>query len=175
MRCRTTLRGSLVALAMVGMVLPTWSFATETVTQPIRPAISVIDVALGEDGSLRGQVLDLQGVPAADTTVAVVHQGEVVATMQTDSQGRYSVAGLNTGLYQVVTEDGITVCRVWTAKTAPPSAQPEALVIDGNHMMRAGMHGRPWGSFLSNPWVLGGIVAAAIAIPLALDKKSSSP
>jgi hypothetical protein len=28
--------------------------------------------------------------------------------------------------------------------------------------------------FLSNPWVLGGIVAAAIAIPLALDDDDAS-
>ncbi len=31
-----------------------------------------------------------------------------------------------------------------------------------------GRFGRGRSSFLSNPWVLGGIVAAAIAIPLAI-------
>jgi hypothetical protein len=174
MGCKITLRGSLVALAMVSMMLPPRGFATQPADDNARPTISIIDVALAEDGSLNGQVLDLQGVPAAGATVAVVHQGEVVATVQTDSQGRYSVSGLNTGLYQVVTAQGITVCRVWTAKAAPPAAQAEALVIDGAHLMRGGLHGRPWGSFLSNPWVLGGIVAAAIAIPLALDRKNGS-
>ena len=174
MTSKMTLRGSLVALAMVSMLLPHPGLATEPVAENVKPSLSIVDVTLAEDGSLSGQVMDLQGVPVASTTVAVVRQGEVVATVQTDSQGRYSVSGLNTGLYQVVTEQGITVCRVWTAKAAPPSAQAEALVIDGAHTMRGGMGGRPWGSFLSNPWVLGGIVAAAIAIPLALDKKSGS-
>jgi hypothetical protein len=174
MRSKLTLRGSLVALAMVSMLLPHRGLATEPVAENVRPSISIVDVALAEDGSLSGQVMDLQGVPVASTTVAVVRQGEVVATVQTDSQGRYSVSGLNTGLYQVVTEQGITVCRVWSAKAAPPSAQAEALVIDGTHTMRGVMGGRPWGSILSNPWVLGGIVAAAIAIPLALDKKDGS-
>jgi hypothetical protein len=174
MRSKMTLRGSLVALAMVSMLLPHRGLATEPVAENVKPSISIVDVALAEDGSLSGQVMDLQGVPVASTTVAVVRQGEVVATVQTDSQGRYSVSGLNTGLYQVVTEQGITVCRVWSAKAAPPSAQAEALVIDGTHTMRGVMGGRPWGSILSNPWVLGGIVAAAIAIPLALDKKDGS-
>jgi hypothetical protein len=159
---------------MVSMLLPQLGLAMEPVADSAKPAISIVDVALAEDGNLSGQVMDLQGVPLASTTVAVVRQGEVVATVQTDSQGRYSVSGLNTGLYQVVTEQGLTVCRVWTAKAAPPSAQAEALVIDGTYTVRGGMGGRPWGPFLSNPWVLGGIVAAAIAVPLALDKKSGS-
>lgn len=174
MKSRITLRGILVALAAVSMLLPTSSFATEPIADHARSAISIIDVALGEDGSLRGQVLDLQGAPMTQTTVAVVQQGKVLATTQTDAQGRYTFNGMNTGFYQVVTDQGLTVCRVWTAETAPPSALTETLVVDGLQTVRGGMNGRPWGSFLSNPWVLGGIVAAAIAIPLALDKKSSS-
>ncbi len=175
MKSSITLRGILVALATVSMMLPTSGFAMEPIAEHARSAISIIDVALGEDGSLHGQVLDLQGAPMTQTTVAVVQQGEVLATTQTDAQGRYTFDGMNTGLYQVVTDQGLTVCRVWTAETAPPSALAETLVVDGLQTVRGGMNGRSWGSFLSNPWVLGGIVAAAIAIPLALDKKSSSP
>jgi hypothetical protein len=175
MKARLSLRGALVALALVNMMLPSSGFATEPIAEHARSAVSIIDVALSEDGILRGQVLDLQGAPMMQTTVAVVQQGEVMATTQTDAQGRYTFDGLNTGLYQVVTEQGLTVCRVWTAEAAPPSALAETLVVDGLQTVRGGMSGRPWGSFLSNPWVLGGIVAAAIAVPLALDKKSSSP
>jgi hypothetical protein len=173
MKSMKYLRGGLTALAMVGMMLPRFGLATESVPENTKPAISIIDVALHQDGTLRGQVLDVQGIPAAETTVAVVHQGEVVATVRTDRQGRYSVDGLKTGLYQVVTDQGITVCRVWNAKVAPPSAQTEALVIDGTHVMRGHLGGRSLGALLSNPWVLGAIVAAAIAIPLALDDKKS--
>ncbi len=174
MKSRITLRGTLVALAVFGMMLPTAGLATEPIADHARARVSIIDVSLGEDGNLRGQVLDLQGAPMTETTVAVVQHGEILATTQTDAQGRYSFAGLNTGLYQVITDHGLTVCRVWAAETAPPSALAETLVVDGLQTVRGGMHGRSWGSFLSNPWVLGGIVAAAIAIPLALDKKSSS-
>ncbi|TVS07967.1 MAG: carboxypeptidase regulatory-like domain-containing protein [Planctomycetaceae bacterium] len=174
MKSKITLRGILVALATVSMMLPTSGFAMEPIAEHASPSISIIDVALSEDGSLRGQVLDLQGTPMTQTTVAVVQQGNVLATTQTDAQGRYTFNEMNTGFYQVVTDQGLTVCRVWTAETAPPSALAETLVVDGLQTVRGGMNGRPWGSFLSNPWVLGGIVAAAIAIPLALDKKSSS-
>lgn len=174
MKSRITLRGTLVALATVSMMLPTSGFAMEPIAESARASINIMDVALDKDGNLLGQVLDLQGVPMAQTTVAVVQQGEVLATTQTDAQGRYTFAGMKTGFYQVVTDQGLTVCRVWTAETAPPSALTETLVVDGLQTVRGGMNGRSWGSFLSNPWVLGGIVAAAIAVPLALDRRSGS-
>lgn len=171
MRWMNRLRASLAVLALVGMVLPRWGFASETTAPAAAPAFDIIDVTLHEDGTLRGQVLDSQGAAVATAVVAVVHQGKVVATTQTDSAGRYAATGLRTGVYQIVTDKGITVCRVWTPATAPPSSQAEALIVDGDQVIRGSLGGRSLGSMLSNPWVLGAIVAAAIAIPLALDDK----
>lgn len=172
MKCWKLARSVPIALATVGLLLPQVSLASERAADATTTlAVKMIDVALHEDGSLRGQVLDSQGTPVPETTLAVVHQGKAVAAVKTDQEGHYSVPALKPGVYQVVTDKGITVCRAWTARTAPPSSQAEALVVNGDQVIRGGLGNGGVGAFLSNPWVLGAIVATAIAVPLALDDK----
>ena len=112
----------------------------------------------------------------AGTAVALIAQGRAVASTQTGADGRFAIAGVKAGVYEVATSNGVTVCRLWAPRTAPPAAQADALVVHGDTVVRGGDAGG-WGKvggggvigFLSNPWVLGGIVAAAIAVPLILD------
>lgn len=165
--------GLLVAAASVSMVLPQYAYA---VSPAGAPSAVVRDVALRDGGYLTGQVLDAAGAPVAATPVAMVQQGGVVAKTVTGSDGRFAMAGAKVGVCQVGTPKGATVCRLWAPRTAPPAAQSDALVIHGDSVVRggdaAGVKGGSGGGMfgcLSNPWVLGGIVVAAIAIPLALD------
>jgi hypothetical protein len=133
---------------------------------------NVRDVALREGGYLTGQVLDAAGAPVAATPVAVVDQGRAVATALTGEDGRFTIVGVKAGVYQVATSKGVTVCRLWAPDTAPPAATADALVVNGDTVVRGGSTCGPGGGaigFLSNPWVLAGIVAAAIVVPLALD------
>ena len=146
-------------MAAVSMMMPAWAKA-EAINAAQQNA--VLDVAL-QDGKLVGQVLDAQGAPIRGELVSVRKDGQELAQVKTDDLGRYNVRGLNTGMYQVVTKDGGANYRVWDAKVAPPAAQPGALMIVGQPVRGQG------GGLLSNPWVLGGIAAAAIIIPLALD------
>jgi len=182
MRLRQLLGGILVALASCGVIFPQGVYAAST--QPMRPASSAVrDVALRDGGHLTGQVLDAAGTPVADTAVAVVDRGRVLASTQTGADGRFAIAGVKAGVCEVATTNGATVCRLWAPRTAPPAAQADALVIHGDTVVRGGDDCNacpPSGGvgqggvirFLSNPWVLGGIVAAAIAIPLVLDDAS---
>ncbi len=148
-------------LAAMGMLMPNWALAE--VVNNGQPA-AVLDVSL-RDGKLIGQVLDAQGAPSGDETISIRKDGREVARAKTDKVGRYDVAGLKTGVYQVVTSQGGAAYRVWAENAAPPSAQPGALMIIGQPV-RGQLGG---GGLLGNPWVLGGIAAAAIIIPLALD------
>ncbi len=168
MRLRKFFCGMLVALASLGMVLPQNAFAAST--QLSRPASTAVrDVALHDGGSLTGQVLDVSGTPVSGTAVAVIGQSGPVASTQTNADGRFAISGVKAGVYEVATTNGVTVCRLWAPRTAPPAAQSDALVVHGNTVVRGGHGGGGVIGFLSNPWVLGGIVAAAIAIPLILD------
>ena len=150
-----------VVMAAVGMLVPSWVQA-EAVQGAQNGAI--LDVAL-KDGALVGQVLNAQGAPMKGETVSIRQGEKEIAQVKTDDLGRYDVHGLKTGIYEVATKEGGASYRVWDANVAPPSAQPGALMIVGQPVR--GQLGA--GGLLSNPWVLGGIAAAAIIIPLALD------
>lgn len=183
MKWMKRLGGLLVAAASVSMMVPQFSYAASA-GQPARfVSANVRDVALRDGGYLTGQVLDAAGAPVAATPVAVVDQGRVVATALTGEDGRFTIAGVKAGVYQVATDKGVTVCRLWAPGTAPPAAISDALVVNGDTVVRgagcggAGCGGAGCGGvigFLSNPWVMAGIVAAAIAIPLALDDDDAS-
>jgi hypothetical protein len=165
--------GSMAALvACLGMVLSPSAMAAT-------PAVAATnDVALRTGGLLVGQVIDQQGVAKAATPVSIQFAGKEVATTTTDANGVFAAKGLRGGQYQLVTPTGGSVCRLWAADTAPPSARPAALVISSNQVVRAQEPdcncegGGPMHSWVgwvkTHPYLTAGTVAAAIAIPLAL-------
>ena len=172
-------RGGIAAL-VCGSMLTTQlaQAASPSVTSTTRsteaPRTAIRDIALGNAGELRGQVLDIQGQARPKLPVRIARQGEEVARTETDQHGRFAVQGLNGGLYEVQTPIGTNVYRAWTPGTAPPSAVTEAMVVPDENLIRGQMRGGQALSWLANPWVLAGIVAAAIAIPLALDDDDAS-
>jgi hypothetical protein len=153
------------AIACFGMVLPTSAMAAAPAA-----AAPNSDVALRTGGLLVGQVVDQQGVAKAGTPVSVQFAGKEVVNTTTDANGVFAAKGLRGGQYQLVTPQGGSVCRLWAADTAPPSARPAALVVSGNEVVRG--QGGPGGAWVgwvkSHPYITAGTVAAAIAIPLAL-------
>ena len=167
------------AIACLGMVLPPSAFAVTPTT------IETNDVALRAGGLLVGQVIDPQGVAKPGTSVSVQFSGTEVVRTTTDANGIFAAQGLRGGQYQLVTPDGIRVCRLWAPDTAPPSAHPAALVVSGGDVVRGQGQGPPCGNecapaqrggpmnswvgwIKAHPYITAGTVAAAIAIPLAL-------
>lgn len=145
------------------------------VAPPARPAAAqspVRDVALGLGGVLRGQVVDAQGLVCPDIPVALAKSNapnQVAAAGKTDRNGRFQIQGVTAGVYRVETEQGATVCRLWAPNTAPPSAIPAAMIVQGEGPVRGNLGGlSPWS------WTLIGLgIAAAIAVPLALHKEKN--
>lgn len=130
------------------------------------------DVALQAGGVMHGQVVDAQGNPCDQVPVRVVRTSDMTpcTIVQTDSQGRFAVDGLSGGVYRVETPAGASMYRLWAPNTAPPSATASALVLQGDPTMRGNLGGLGWFG-----WTLIGLgVAAAIAIPLALDDDDAS-
>lgn len=160
------------AVACWSLVAPQLVYAAAPAKQSgDAPATTPKDVALGAGGTLRGQVVDTQGVAQANTRVALVKDSQLVQIVSTNQNGEFTATNLTGGVYQVGTEQGVGVFRLWAGRTAPPSANESALVVADGNVVR-GQNGG-WLSFLANPWVLAGIVAAAIAIPLAINNNGS--
>ncbi len=170
-RMLKAIRGSMVALACLGLLLPRLAFGATSV--PTDRESPVIDIALGDGGVLLGRVVDAQGAAVSGTTVSLQQGGQEVKRTQTDDQGRFAVTGLRGGVSQIVTAQGGGVLRLWASQTAPPSAEHAALVVSGNGVVRGQFGGGLLG-FLANPWVIAAVVAVAVAVPLALDRDSGS-
>jgi hypothetical protein len=132
----------------------------------------VTDLALRDGGFLAGQVVDPQGVPLAKVRVSIQdEQGQEVVATVTDQQGRFAVAGLRGGVYPIVTPQARRIYRLWAPGTAPPSAQQGAMIVSGDTIRGAGGQGGLT-SFLTNPLVIGGAVATAIAVPVAIHNSN---
>lgn len=164
MKIAKTLKSFIVALSCVGLLSG----------QLVQAASPIKDVSLQPGGRLVGQVVNEQATPQPATRLAVVQDGEAVALATTDNEGRFEVRGLKAGVYTLQTANTGVIYRAWAANTAPPAAADELLVVNDGTVVR-GLGGGPGAAkggghfgWLANPWVLAGIVAAAIAIPLAV-------
>jgi hypothetical protein len=155
----------LAALSVLSMCLPTAALAQGSAP----PAPAVTDVALGPGNILSGQLMDSHGVPLANVLVSLQDdQGREVAHVTTDEQGRFAVQGVRGGVHQIVTPQGRWFYRLWTTETAPPSAQQGALMVSGDETVRGAAPHSGLKFWYTNPLVVGGVVATAIAVPVAL-------
>ena len=179
MRIDKSLQRSVLLLACIGMIIPR-SCLAQVAVQP-----ATMDVALTAGGSLSGQVVDRQGNAVADVAFQMKQGNQMVVDTRTDELGRFQVKALQGGVYQVAAAGQARQIRVWAPQTAPPNAQVNLTMAVGDIQRGQGCTidsctGTCGGTcaacnsggalgFLMNPWVIGAAVAAAIAIPLALD------
>ena len=189
MRWFNRIQLGLVALASIGVMFPQLAMANgPQSTQQTR------DMSLRSDGSFVGKVLNQHGRAQDKQPVLLLQNGQPIATALTNANGEFGFQLQKGGLYQIQSRDTVTTYRMWTAATAPPSAVQSATLVTNDTLVLGqncahcgvsgcggGCVGHPGGGggagvlgFLANPWVLGGLVAAAIAIPLALDDDDAS-
>jgi len=178
----------LVSLAVLGLCAPQTLLAK---AESVSPRPVVVDVALTDDGVLVGQVVNSQGTALANAPVVVWSQNHPITRVVTDERGRFAVGGLRAGVYQLATVQGHSACRLWAPGGAPPTCQKGVLLVSGHGALRGqcghgcgapcgapcGPCGGPMAFWLANPWVMGGILATAIAVPVAVHnaERPSSP
>jgi hypothetical protein len=143
-------------------------------------SIRVTDVALDASGALSGQAVTMQGAPAANAAV-LLDDGRQQWQATTDGQGQFRFDGVRPGGYRLQSGGQVQFCRAWKAGTAPPAANRALMVVRGEQTVLGQYCGSPvgcgspvcsrWGGckeLISNPLVIGGVIAAAIAIPIAV-------
>jgi hypothetical protein len=153
---------ALAAIVVLGMTAVTTAAGTDQ-------APPLTDVKLHQENVLLGQVVNAQNTPVVEADVALSSLGRELAKAKTDKQGYFAFGGLRNGVYQVVTTDGQSTFRAWSGETAPPVAQPGLLVVTGDEAVRGQGVMRGVRNALSNPLVAGGLIAAGIVIPIAVD------
>ena len=144
--------------------------------------ISVVDVELQSGGSLQGQIVGGQGQCLGSQSVCVVN-GQRELQVFTDAAGKFSLTGLTGATYSVQVGDHVQLIRAWAPGTAPPGAISELMIVPDDTVVLGQDCGAPvCGSgvcckpnCLRNPLVLGAIIAAAVAIPIALENSDDDP
>jgi hypothetical protein len=165
-----TVRGAAVCLAALGLLAPPrFLAAADTAPQqhdaPAAALPQIADVALAPGGMLHGQVVDSSGAGLAGITVSIRQQNQVVAQATSDATGRFAVAGMPGGIFQMTTEHTGASYRLWAPTTSPPSARPAALLVHDTAVVRGQSK---LGKLFSHPIVIAGVIAAAVAIPVTV-------
>lgn len=157
---------------------PSTSFAPTTAENPTPVVPTIGDISLAEGQTLWGEVIQSDGTPIEGASVRIAQSGRATATVTTSQNGLFAVPGVRPGVYEIATGTTSGVFRVWSAGTAPPVASTSVRLVADAGVVRAQ---REFGSLIkNNKLVFGGIIAAAIAIPVAvhnsrLDRTTTSP
>jgi len=162
------------------------------------PDAVVSDVALGDGGTLVGQVVDPQGTGLPAAPVSIRLKGREIVALTADKSGSFAVGGLTSGTYQIGSGENQGAFRLWAANTAPPVAQSRLLIVTGDKVVRGndgscagacdtcgpcdgGCGGGWWASTGGlKAWILpalmaGGIIGGVAAITHDSDKPPHSP
>jgi hypothetical protein len=152
MRTHSALGHVLVWCAAFGVIVP-----LAPLSAVAADANSVVrDVALTAEGAFQGQFIGQDGLPVSAAAVVVRSEGEAVAESMTDVEGRFEIAGLQPGVYDVSVGSTTETIRVWSNEAAPPTAATGALMAQD--VVRA-QYGADYGTM--------GVVFGIIGIGLA--------
>ncbi|QDV68365.1 hypothetical protein Poly24_20740 [Rosistilla carotiformis] len=188
MRITKLLKAVVTIVTCAAMIVPHPALAAARSTQivdGIQVSQSIKNVRLAKTGALRGAIVDQNGNPVAGAPVVVGQQGKIVAELNTAADGRYELATATPGVYQVASYAGVQTIRVHADNAPADSVDGVVQVIDQAGISRgqccaAGpscpgcdqCSGNRFGLLkrvATNPLTWAVVIAAAIAIPLALD------
>jgi len=170
-------RTAIAALACFAMVVPVDVLAAQAEGDRPVPqqasASDITDVALQEGGVFVAQIYTAEGTPHAGTTITIQKQGRQLVQATTDANGMVAVSGLQGDVYQLAVGQTVGSYRLWAPGTAPPVAQPGALLVEGQGVVRGQCGGGGGLGFMNNPWMWAGMIASAITIPIAVANHNS--
>ena len=140
------------------------------------PTNRVADIALKQGGVLQGQIINAAGVGVAKATLELTN-GRQHWQAKTDGQGWFQFANLRGGTYHMQAGGQSQILRAWAPGTAPPTASLGLLVSPSTDVVRGQNPVSPnTNQFfcvakkrLANPWVVGGIAATAVSIPVLIN------
>jgi len=164
MKCFSLVRGTAVALAALGMMVPN---APALAAGPSRVQVKtidakVLDIALANGGTFKGRVVDHTGAAMEGAAVTVKQNNKEVAHSITDKNGSFAVGNLKSGVYTVSSGATEGTYRVWAEKSAPPSAKEQGLLVLGQN----GARGNFGYSDSTGIYIVGAIAIAALTVAI---------
>jgi hypothetical protein len=175
------IRAFVIALSCLSVSAPQGLLANTSLARtadgiPVHSKVD--DVALQTGGQLQGAIVDVNGKPVINAPVAIGQGGKVLAEMTTDKEGRFAVAGLKAGTYQVASFAGVQSYRLWEESQAPSMAKKGVIhVMPEGEGLERGNNSKSPGPLVravTNPLVLATAVGVAIAIGVAASDDDAS-
>ena len=174
-------KGMAVSLAAFGMMVPQTRLLADTpaakapVSKASKPAKinRVPDLVLTANGTMTGRVCDSSGKVIEGAKVVLKQNNKEIARTVTNNEGTYSFKNLKSGVYQVGSGNTDGVFRVWTEKTAPPSAKEHALLVMGDNGARGQFGAVDPTLVLLTAGVIAAVVLSAIAVSEINDLQDS--
>ena len=188
----------IVALSMVGIVMSgplhaanPQSTGTTQATKKAGSAATIPDVKLNPDGLFVAQLVSTGGQPLGGRQLKITDHENKLTTATTSPQGRVAVRGLHGGVFKVGYANQSSIVRVWTHDVAPPNAVSEFLLIQNQRVTRGQCDcgdvcnggcdavvnpdgPNPFAGILGQePIMIGLLVAAAVAIPIAVHNSQA--
>ncbi|MEM7312502.1 MAG: carboxypeptidase-like regulatory domain-containing protein [Planctomycetota bacterium] len=192
MKTKFSMKMAITWIACLGLLSPTAVFGQAPQSSN---SVTVRDIALAKGNVLTGQVVDSQGNRLVNQPVTIQRDGTQALQLTTDAVGQFRATGLPGGVYTVSSAGNRGVYRMWSNQTAPPVAAKGLLMVGNDAVVRGQcfngcgptggcdpcMAGQSYGTagqgllgLLANPWFVTAAVAAAVAIPLAIDDDDAS-
>lgn len=150
MKCSQQLRLGVVMLTALGLM------SAPLAAGEARVPTAAVDVALGPQGTLQGQLVNPQGKALGGSAVRVHRVGGDAVVAKTDAHGRFQVRGLRAGQYILTANDKTMTLRAWQAQVAPPAALKGLLVVDDATAVRGQLG-------LFPDWRMGVMVVTGVA------------
>lgn len=134
----SVLRYLVAALASLGMV-ESHSRLPASENSAVRPTLSpggVLDVRLGNNDSLSGYLVNHDGAPVTGAIVSLRQSGRILSSTATDARGAFRIEPVPGGVYDLAVSRRSQPIRVWTASSAPPTAQSAAVFVVAENVVR---------------------------------------
>lgn len=147
----------------------TASKATATAAKPVVKT-TIPDVSLTANGKLVGMLVDAQAKPVANSEVQLKLGKDVVAKGKTDERGVFQLEAARGGLYQIATTKENVAVRLWTNRSAPPTAKKLAVVMHGDQKVVRAQDEALASIDLGTAALLGLGVATIVVTTITLNK-----
>jgi hypothetical protein len=164
------MKGMAVSLATIGMMVPQARILAADTPAPKAAegkkaqVNRVPDLVLTDGGTMTGRVCDHTGKVIEGAKVTLKQGNKEVGQTQTNEEGVYSFKNLKGGVYQVSSGNTDGVFRVWSKKSAPPSAKEHALLVMGENGARGQFGAVDPTLVLLTAGVIAAVVLSAVAV-----------
>jgi len=137
---------------------------------PVALAENTVERAVFKAGTLAVSVKDHLGTPLPKAALKLsTAKGKAVQTLRADAKGECKIKNLEAGAYRLAVEDRLLVLLDVNEK-----GTVSTLVVMVPARPRYAAGGGKRGFWLSSPWIIAGLVAVAIAIPVAIHNSGGS-